>query len=122
MAANPDGTVIAQHTADFSLVTAAHPAAAGESIVIYLAGMGATNPVVAEGIPTPSELVPVDVQPTLTVDGVGAAIGYAGLTPGGVGLYQINFTVPPGARSGNLNLVVMQGGMPANATTLPVGN
>lgn len=122
MAANPDGTVIAQHTADFSLVTAAHPAAPGESIVIYLAGMGATNPVVAEGTPTPSQLVPVDVQPTLTVDGTGAAIGYAGLTPGGVGLYQINFTVPPGARSGNLNLVVMQNGMPANATTLPVSN
>jgi uncharacterized protein (TIGR03437 family) len=39
-----------------------------------------------------------------------------------VGLYQINFTVPPGARSGNLNLVVMQNGMPANTTTLPVSN
>jgi len=123
MAAEPDGTVIAQHVLDnYSLVTAAHPAAPGEALVIYLAGMGATNPVVASGNPTPSQLVPANVQPTLTVDGVGAAIGYAGLTPSGVGLYQINFTVPPGARSGNLNLVVMQNGMPANTTTLPVSN
>jgi uncharacterized protein (TIGR03437 family) len=122
MAANADGTVIAQHTADYSLVTAAHLAAPGEPLVIYLAGMGATNPVVASGNPTPEELVPANVQPTVTVDGVGAAIGYAGLTPGGVGLYQINFTVPPGARSGNLNLVVMQNSMPANTTTLPVSN
>ncbi len=122
MAANPDGTVIAQHTVDFSLVTAAHPAHPGESIVMYLAGMGATNPVVASGDPTPSQLVPTNVQPTLTVDGVGAFIGYAGLTPSGVGLYQINFTVPIGARSGNLDLVVMQNGMPSNTTTLPVSN
>jgi uncharacterized protein (TIGR03437 family) len=123
MAASPDGTVIAQHvTNNYSLVTAAHPAHPGEPIVIYLAGMGATNPVVASGNPTPGELVPANVQPTLTVDGVGAVIGYAGLTPSGVGLYQINFTVPPGARSGNLSLVVMQNGMPSNTTTLPVSN
>jgi uncharacterized protein (TIGR03437 family) len=121
MAANADGTVIAQHvTSGYTLVTPANPAAPGEALVIYLAGMGATNPVVASGNPAPPQLVPANVQPTVTVDGVGAAIGYAGLTPGGVGLYQINFTVPPGARSGNLNLVVMQNGMPANATTLPV--
>ena len=84
--------------------------------------MGATNPVVASGDPTPGQVVPSNVQPTLTVDGTGAFVGYAGLTPGGVGLYQINFIVPPGARSGNLNLVVMQNGMPANTTTLPVSN
>jgi uncharacterized protein (TIGR03437 family) len=123
MAANPDGTVIAQHvTAGYSLVTAANPAHPGEPIVIYLAGMGATNPVVASGNPTPSQLVPANVQPTVMVDGESVLPGYAGLTPSGVGLYQINFTVPLNARSGNLSLVVMQNGMPANMTTLPVSN
>jgi uncharacterized protein (TIGR03437 family) len=122
MAANADGTVVAQHAADYSLVTAAHPAKPGESLIIYLAGMGATSPQVSSGSPTPPQLVPVNAQPTVTVDGVTAAIAYAGLTPTGIGLYQINFTVPAGARSGNLNLVVMQGTMPANATTLVVSN
>jgi uncharacterized protein (TIGR03437 family) len=120
MAANPDGTVIAQHAADFSLVTATHPAAPGEPLIIYLAGLGATNPPVASGTATPLQLVPAVVQPTISVDGQPAVIGYAGLTPDGVGLYQINFTVPSNARSGTLNLVVMQGGLASNTTTLPV--
>lgn len=123
MAAFPDGTVIAQHVLDnYSLVTAAHPAKPGEALVIYLAGMGATNPTVASGALTPQALVPANAQPTLTVDEQHADIGYAGLTPGGIGLYQINFTVPPGARSGNLDLIVTQSGMKANSTKLPVGN
>ncbi len=120
MAANPDGTVIAQHAVDFSLVTAAHPSAPGEPLIIYLAGLGATNPSVATGTPTPIQLVPCVVQPTVSVDGQPAAIAYAGLTPGGVGLYQINFTVPSNARAGNLSLVVMQSGLSSNTTTLPV--
>jgi uncharacterized protein (TIGR03437 family) len=62
------------------------------------------------------------VQPTIFVDGQSAAIAYAGLTPGGIGLYQINFTVPPKAASGNLSLVVKQGGTSSNTTTLPVSN
>jgi uncharacterized protein (TIGR03437 family) len=122
MAANVDGSVIAQHAADYSLVTASHPAQPGEPLIIYLAGMGATNPAVASGTATPIQLVPASVQPTVSVDGQPTAIAYAGLTPGGVGLYQINFTVPSNARSGSLTLVVMQGGVSSNTTTLPVSN
>ena len=119
MAANVDGSVIAQH-ADYSLVTAANPAKPGEILIIYLAGMGTTSPRIASGYPTPLLLVPVTVQPTITVDGQPANIAYAGLTPTGVGLYQINFTVPANARAGDLNLVVTQGGVTSNTTTLPV--
>jgi uncharacterized protein (TIGR03437 family) len=119
MAANPDGSVIAQH-ADYSLVTAANPAKPGEVLIIYLAGMGTTSPRIASGYPTPLLLVPVTVQPTITVDGQPANIAYAGLTPTGVGLYQINFTVPANARAGDLNLVVTQDGVTSNTTTLPV--
>jgi uncharacterized protein (TIGR03437 family) len=120
VAANADGTVIAQHAVDYSLVTAAHPAAPGEPLIIYLAGLGATNPTVADGMPTPNQLVPCVVQPTVTVDNQPAVIAYAGLTPGGIGLYQINFTVPSNANSGNLSLVVTQAGLPSNTATLPV--
>jgi uncharacterized protein (TIGR03437 family) len=46
---------------------------------------------------------------------------FAGLTPGGVGLYQINFQVPPGARTGvPLDVVVKQGSATANVTKLTV--
>jgi hypothetical protein len=35
---------IAQHNADFSLINASNPAKPGEYVILYLVGMGATNP------------------------------------------------------------------------------
>jgi uncharacterized protein (TIGR03437 family) len=116
----PGGNIIAQHAADYSLVTAAHPVKPGEAVVLYLAGMGSTNPPVQSGDPTPGMLVPATVQPKVNVGGQNADISYAGLTPTGIGLYQINFTVPPNASSGNLDLVVNQGGIASNTSKLPV--
>ena len=120
VAAFPDGTLIAQRP-NGALVSTAAPAKPGESLVMYLAGLGATNPAVASGNAAPSNaLAPAVVQPTVTVDGQNASIQFAGLTPGGVGLYQINFQVPASAKTGNLKVVVMQGDGVANPTTLPV--
>ncbi len=121
MAAFADGSVIAQHGVDYSLVTAASPAKPGESLIVYLAGMGATNPSVKSGDPTPLALIAATVQPTVTLDGQNASIAYAGLTPTGIGLYQVNFSVPSNARPGSLDLVVLQGGVSSNTTKLPVG-
>jgi len=122
-AAYSDGQIIAQH-GDFSLVNADHPAKPGEYLVMYLAGMGVTNPLVPSGQPSPTAepLARVMMQPTVTVDGQHATIIYAGLTPGAAGLYQINFQVPPSAHSGDLPLTVTQNGQTANMTTLPVSN
>jgi hypothetical protein len=118
IAAFADGTVIAQHS-DYSLVTATSPAQPSEPVFIYLAGMGATNPGVASGNPTPLQAVPVTVQPTVTVDGQNAAFVYAGLTPSGVSLYQINLTVPSNVRLGNVDLVVNQNRV-IDTASLPV--
>lgn len=115
-----NGDLIAQHP-DYSLVDAAHPAQPGEYLIMYLAGLGATTPAVKSGSPAPAtSLSPANVQPTVTVDGVNASTVYAGLTPGGIGLYQINFQVPDSARNGSLEVVVKQGGVTANVTKLPV--
>ena len=116
---DPNGTANAQHSADYSSVTPSNPAHPGEPITIYLAGMGATSPSVPSGTPSPGAYE-VTVRPTLTLDGQKCDIQYAGLTPSGIGLYQINFTVPMNARTGNLNLVITQGGVTSNTTTLPV--
>jgi uncharacterized protein (TIGR03437 family) len=116
--ASGDGQIVAQHGLDYSLVNAGSPAKPGEYIIIYLAGMGATNPSVASGAVSP--LAPVTIQPTVTVDGQTAAVGYAGLTPGSVGLYQINFQVPVSAQTGDLPVVITQNGMTANAAKLQV--
>jgi uncharacterized protein (TIGR03437 family) len=116
-------SLVAQHAADYSLVTAQSPAKPGESLIIYLVGMGTTTPPVATGDPAPvSPLAEVAARPTVTIDGQTAQIQFAGLTPGFAGLYQINLVVPANARSGSLDVVITQGNVKANATKLAVGN
>lgn len=117
-----DGTVIAQISGTTTLVSATNPAKPGQNLTIYLAGMGPTTPPIPSGQPTPSQLVPVNNQPAVTLDNQPVNYGYAGLTPTGIGLYQINFTVPENARPGMLDLVVSQNGVFANTTKLPVSN
>lgn len=124
VAANSDGSVIAQHN-DFSLIDAASPAHPGEFIVIYLTGMGATDPAVASGAVSPGlnpgdQLASAVVRPVVNIGNQAAQIVFAGLTPGAIGLYQINLQVPSGLPAGNLPLTVTQGSVSANATTLPV--
>jgi uncharacterized protein (TIGR03437 family) len=119
--ASTTGTIVAQHGADFSLVTSGSPAKPGETIVVYLLGMGATNPAVASGQPAPSNpLAMVTSQPTITVGGQSAHVDFAGLTPGFAGLYQVDFDVPTTASTGNLPVVISQNGVVTNNTTLPV--
>jgi uncharacterized protein (TIGR03437 family) len=121
LAAFSNGAIIAQHT-DFTLVTAAKPAAPGEAIIIYLSGLGATNPSVASGQPAPATapLAEVTIPVSVTVDNQDSMVAFAGLTPGSVGLYQIDFYVPSTVRNGNLNVVVTQNGFSSNMATLPV--
>jgi len=120
VAAYADGTIIAQHT-DFTLVSSSSPAHPGEALIMYLAGMGPTTSPVASGAAAPSNpAASAKVQPTVQVGGQNAQILYAGLTPGGVGLYQIDFVVPASANAGNLDVEVTQGGVNSNIAKLPV--
>ncbi|HTC89346.1 MAG TPA: putative Ig domain-containing protein [Bryobacteraceae bacterium] len=115
--------LLAQHSADFSLVSSSNPAKPGEYLVMYLVGMGATDPSVASGLQTPSSpLASVTNEPTVTVGSQPATVAFAGLTPGFVGLYQINFQVPASASSGEIEVDVSQNGVSANPTLLPVSN
>jgi len=89
--------------------------------VMYLVGLGATDPSVASGTSSPSStLAKVTDTPTVTVDALPASVAFAGLTPGFVGLYQINFQVPAGAHSGEVEVDVTQNGVAANPTLLPI--
>jgi len=104
-------------------VDANNPAKRGEYLIMYLVGLGATNPSVPSGAPSPSTL-PLGqplVTPTVSVDGQNATVAFAGLTPQSVGLFQINFKVPDGARLNTpLDVVVKQGAVTANVTQLIV--
>jgi uncharacterized protein (TIGR03437 family) len=114
------GAVFAQR-ADASFVSSAAPAKPGEALVLYLVGMGVTTPPVATGqVPPTNPLASASLIPTMTLDGETVVPFFYGLTPGFVGLYQINFIVPTDAKTGTLNLTITQGNLSANAATLLV--
>jgi hypothetical protein len=118
LAASPDSTLIAQHSVG-SLVSPTAPAVAGEYLVAYLAGLGDTTVPVASGAPSPpSPLAMPSNTVVLTINGALSPIYFAGLTPGMVGLYQINFQVPAGLPAGSITIVVSQNGQASNQTVL----
>ena len=118
--AGPDTGIATITRADNGeLITPTNPVHPGDSIVIWSTGLGHTSPAIDAGIPSPSDPLPSAViHPTVTLGGVGLNILYAGLTPGSVGLNQINATVPGSVPQGlSIPLVISQGG---SSTTLNV--
>ena len=94
------------------------PARRGETISIYGAGMGAVdNPPGPDGRAPANPLARVTVPVSVQIGGVSANVTFAGLTPGFVGLYQVNAQVPEGSPRGDkVPVVITQG----NAQTPPV--
>jgi uncharacterized protein (TIGR03437 family) len=120
IAALPSGEAIAQH-ADYSPVSEAAPAQAGEYIILYLSGLGLTDVPVASGAASPANPLAHPVSPVvLTINGNPAVIAFTGLTPAAVGLYQINFQLPDGVPGAMATIVVSQAGAVSNSVTLPV--
>jgi uncharacterized protein (TIGR03437 family) len=104
------------------LVDAANPAKAGDVVVVYCTGLGATNPAVRSGeAASTSPLAKVATPVTVTIGGQPATVQFAGLTPGLVGLYQVNVQIPAGVTpSASVPLVITQDGVPSNTVTLAV--
>jgi len=102
------------------LVTPTNPLHGGDTVVIYLTGMGPTSPTVQAGLQTPPTLLTSVTQaPSLTLGSTNLSISYAGLVPGSLsGLYQINAVVPGIVTQGeSVPLVISQSG---GSTTLNV--
>ncbi|MBL8175713.1 MAG: DUF1668 domain-containing protein [Bryobacterales bacterium] len=77
------------------LVTDTNPVHRGDTITIYLTGLGRTSPSVEAGVPAPSDpLAAVLVAPTVRLGGAELPVDFAGLVPNTIGVYQINARVP----------------------------
>ncbi len=110
------GYAAAQHASDFSTVTAWNPANIGESITVYLTGLGAMTPAVGDGAPGPSGNLARAVESVWAfVGGVQATVTFAGLTPGVIGLTQVNLIIPSGVAAGDNNLDIAT--CPADCST-----
>ena len=101
------------------LVTLSNPIHTEDDLVIYLTGLGRTSPEIQPGAPAPYDpLARAINQPKVTLGGFDLPVFYAGLTPGQVGVYQINVLVPVNAPQGfEVPLTIRQG---EQVTTLSV--
>ncbi len=112
------------HGADQTrLVTTADPAARGEIVVMYVAGLGQTTPPPIDGDGAPLDVLAWTVLPlTVRVGGVEATnVQFKGLTPTTSGLYQINFQVPASLPStGSVDLEIETGGRRSNVAKIAV--
>jgi uncharacterized protein (TIGR03437 family) len=99
------------HGATNALVTPDNPASAGEVLVIYATGAGSfDNPPATGAAASAVLLANTAVLAGVTVGGTAAQVAFSGLTPGDVGLLQINITLPAPLPAGNtLPLVVRFG-------------
>ncbi len=104
--------------ANDQLADTAHPAAPGETVLIYCTGLGAVSPPPAAGAAAGGSSPTAGVAPG-TIGGAAASVSFSGLAPGFVGLYQINAVVPSVA-PGNQPVVVSIGGAAGNTVMLPV--
>jgi uncharacterized protein (TIGR03437 family) len=87
------------------------PARAGETLLLFGVGFGPTNPVVHAG-QIFSGAAPAVTLPTVTIGGVSAAVGFAGIVE--AGLFQLNVVVPA-AGSGDQTLEATVGGVTTQA-------
>jgi uncharacterized protein (TIGR03437 family) len=106
---------------DYSLVTAQNPAQVGETVSVYLTGLGTTNPVIQDGSAGPASS---QTNNTIAVyiGGVAATVSYSGLAPQLAGLYQINVTVPSGVTAGDNPLQIVGPDSEASEALIPVGS
>jgi uncharacterized protein (TIGR03437 family) len=111
---------------DNSVISESSPAQIGETVAVYLAGMGAVNLPVADGAVAPSSPLSITTATPLVfiLDTSGnyrqAKIAFSGLAPGYAGLYQINFTIPTGLVSGNTHLEIIGPDSDSFEALLPV--
>jgi uncharacterized protein (TIGR03437 family) len=87
--------------ANFSLVSSGARAKRGEAVQIFLTGLGAVTPGVADGASAPSTTLSILQAPVnVYIGGKRADVFFQGLAPGLAGLYQLNVFVPMDAPTG----------------------
>ena len=87
---------------DFSLVSPNSPAQIGETIAVYVTGLGDVFPSIPDGsVASSTSFSNTSNQITATVGGIAATVTFAGLAPGLAGLYQVNVTIPSGVTAGD---------------------
>ncbi|MBZ5726799.1 MAG: hypothetical protein LAP87_17605 [Acidobacteriia bacterium] len=104
------------------VVDANSPAHAGDYVEIFCTGLGAVSNTPQTGaVAVASPLSKLIGNPTVTIGGVPAAVSFAGLASGFIGLYQVNVQVPQGVAAGDAVPVMLSAGaIASNTVTISV--
>jgi uncharacterized protein (TIGR03437 family) len=102
-------TPAVQHS-DYSMVTASHPAQVGETLLVYLTGLGQVD---SSGKTTNTI--------TAFMDNISAPVSFAGTQSTVGGGYQVNVQVPSGVTSGNVYLDIEGPDSYNSVAVIPVG-
>jgi uncharacterized protein (TIGR03437 family) len=98
---------------DNSLNSPSNPALRGDAIVVYFTGLGAVSP--------SRQLSVASAPVTVVLGGAELPAAFAGLTPGLIGLYQVNVLLPTAMAPGlYLPFYLKQAGAISNAVTVAV--
>ena len=94
------------------MVTSTNPVHRGDILTIYLTGLGAVNPPIADGAPAPlNPLSTTLITPSVQIGGADCPVLFSGLVPGYVGLYVLNVSVPSSTPQGlSVPLTISEGG------------
>jgi uncharacterized protein (TIGR03437 family) len=124
MAPYAPGIVVVTDAA-YNVVDATHPIKAGSTVVFWALGLGATNPSIADGEAAPPS-PPVRVTALVSVQfGLEFFVNsttpsFAGLSPGSLGLYQVNATVPASTPAGTVSAWLQVAGVKSNSVMIAV--
>ena len=105
---------------DNSVNDANNGVAPNQYVVVYATGGGDVDNPVPTGAPAPSNpLARHRRNVTATINGTMSEVAFAGLTPGFIGLSQVNLKIP-GLPAGTYPLVVSVDGQPSNAAMITI--
>jgi uncharacterized protein (TIGR03437 family) len=105
-----DGTIAAPGpNVPGGFTLASHPIPRGTATYFYATGLGAMTPAVLDGAGSPTDpsgaYPQCNANPIIWIGGVNtgvmAHVDFAGQAPGYPGVYQVNFTIPANAPTGN---------------------
>ncbi len=119
---NPAAAFTQVFKADGTPLPENSPVSAGDVIILYCTGLGAVDPPVTAGSPTPLSPLSHTVNPvTVTIGSAPPQVAsFAGLTPAYVQLYQVNVQIPAGLPSGNATMTLSVSGQQSAPVTITV--
>ena len=117
----PEGLFAAALHPNFEFVGPTNKASPGGTVLLFVTGLGATNPPVGTNVPGPVPPAVTVNQVTVTIDGVEAQVLGSFYAPFQYTLYQINLVIPPGAANGFLIIQVTINGVSSQQLLIPVG-